>query len=87
VPELGVLVVGFTDFGVTAVGVLAADVDFGTAQDKDPLLQLPVPALYTPLLLHEAHGLALDPLFRSNVLPEAHTLHMEVLALNEPAVH
>jgi hypothetical protein len=87
VPELGVLVVGFTDFGVTAVGVLAADFDVGPAQDKDPLLQVPFVALYVPLLLHEAHGLAPVPWVRSNLLPAVHTLHMDVLELNVPVVH
>jgi hypothetical protein len=86
-PVLGVLDVGLFVVGAIAVGVLAVDVDCGTAQDKEPLLQLPLVVLYAPPLLHEAHGLPLVPWIRSNVLPEAHTLHMAVPELNEPGEH
>jgi hypothetical protein len=87
-PLLGVLVVGFFDVTATAVGVLAVDVLLGPAQAKDPLLQVPLVALYAPPLVHEAHGLALVPWGRSNVPPEAHTLHMFVPELNDaPAEH
>jgi hypothetical protein len=87
-PVLGVLVVGFFDVTATAVGVLAADVLVGPAQPKAPLLQVPLVTLYEPPLVHEAHGLAFVPWGRSNLLPEAHTLHMAVPELNDaPAAH
>ena len=84
VPELGVLVVGFTAVGWITLGKLAADVDCGLTQDGDPLLQVPLDVLYVPPLLHETHGvLFAGACARSNWVLLEHTLHCDVPELNE----